>query len=160
MGIKFKIPSDWERRRELLNILVTTFNLDWHLKHLCCRVVFVWQQFIIVFGYGNIGYLQWTLKNYMDMYIYSLVIMFKYGWVPADKDSYRFMSRVKPFLFQSSWYQTLFQNSDIIPELRYCSRFVDARHWAKMLGLLLLLLLLLQRSLPQSVARDSILHSQ
>ena len=70
MGIKINVPSDWERRKELLNILVTTFNLDWHLKHLCCRVVFVWQQFVIVFGCGNIEYQQWTLKNYMDMYIY------------------------------------------------------------------------------------------
>ena len=69
------------------------------------------------------------------------------------------MSKVKPWLFQSSWYyilfqsswyQTLFQNSDTVPELRYCSRLVDVRHWAKILGLLLLLLL--QRSLPRSVA--------
>ena len=28
MGNKLKIPSDGERRKELLDILVTTFNLD------------------------------------------------------------------------------------------------------------------------------------
>jgi len=50
------------------------------------------------------------------IHVYWLVIMFEYGWVPADRNSYRFMSEVKPLLFQSCWYQTLFQNSDTVPD--------------------------------------------
>ena len=117
MGNNFKIPSDWERRKELLNILVTTFNLDWHLKHSCCRVYLfdsnsssslVMEILDICNGHWRII---WT-----HIHVYSLMIMFEYGWVPEDRDSYRFMSKVKPLLFQRSWYQTLFQNSDTVPD--------------------------------------------
>ena len=36
------------------------------------------------------------------IHVYSLVIMFEYGWIPADRNSCRFMSKVKLMLFQSS----------------------------------------------------------
>ena len=70
MGNKIKIPSDWERRKELLNILVTAFNLDWHLKHLLLPSCICLTAIHDRHWYWKIGYWQWTLKNYMDIYIY------------------------------------------------------------------------------------------
>ena len=110
MGNKIKIPSDWERRRELLNILVTTFNLDWHLKHLCCRVYLFDSNSSssLVMEILDICNGHWRII-WIHIHVYSLVIMLEYGWVPEVRESYRFMSKVKPLLFQRSWYQILFQ---------------------------------------------------
>ena len=131
MGNKIKIPSDCERRKELLNILVTTFNLDWHLKHLllpsCICLTAIHDR---LWYWKNIGYWQWTLKNYMDIYIYihwwycssisqaSIIpegrwycsdAGIDYGWVSEVRDSYQFTSEVSQYCFR-------------VPNTRYCSR--------------------------------------
>ena len=157
MGIKFKIPSDCERKKKR-----TAQHPCYNIQPWLTSETFVLPSCICLTA---ILHRLWLWKYWIfamdieELYGHIYMIIFEYGWVPADSDSWQFMSEVKPLLFQSCWCPILFQNSDIVPELRYCSRLVDARHWAKMLGLLLLLLLL-QRSQPQSVARDSILHSQ
>ena len=124
MGNKIKfLPTARERRKELLSILVTTFDLDWHLKHLCCRVVFVWQQFFIVFGYGNFGYLQWTLRIiWTHIHVYSLVIIMSMAEflqieTVADlcPELNHCCSRV-PDIRHCSRTQTLFQNPDTVPD--------------------------------------------
>ena len=160
MGNKLKfLPTEKEEKNCSTSLLQHSTLID--IWNICAAELYLFDSnssSSLVMEILDISNGHWRII-WTHIHVYSLVIMFEYGWVPADKDSYRFMSEVKPLSFQRSWDQTLFQNSDTIPELRYCSRLVDVKRWAKMLGLLLLLLLL-QRSQPQSVARNSILHSQ
>ena len=186
MGNLIKIPSDCEREKKR-----TVQHPCYNIHPWLTSETFVLPSYVCLTAiydrhwYWNIECQQWTLKNYMDIYIYFqwwcwssiLQVLFQ----KADNivqllilNMVEFLqietvtdlcprlshgcSRVPDIIYCSrvpdtrhySRTQTLFQSSDTVPELRYCSRLVDARYWAKILGLLLLLLL--QRSLPQSVA--------
>ena len=109
MGNKIKIPSDWERRRELLNILQPWLTSETFVLPSCICLtaihhrLWLWKYWIFA-------------MDIEKLYGHIYMIMLEYGWVPEVRDSYRFISKVKPLLFQRSRYQTLFQSSDTVPD--------------------------------------------
>ena len=77
-NLKLKLFRPGENRR-LHSILVTTFNLDWHLETFAAELCLFDRQLMIVFDMGNGHWRIIVQQVLMDTYIYPLVILVKYS---------------------------------------------------------------------------------